>query len=94
MIDSLKISFEEKPERDDIKFIANNIDKFNCSRIGYDDFKPLNYFLREENNALVGGLLAATLWQWLHIDILWLAEKYRNRGFRSEVTVSKRTKSN
>jgi hypothetical protein len=27
MIDSLKISFEEKPERDDRKFIADNIDK-------------------------------------------------------------------
>lgn len=44
MDDSLKISFEEKPEPDDVKFIAGNLDKFNCSRVGFDDFKSLNSF--------------------------------------------------
>lgn len=77
----MKISFEEMPERGDIKFIADKIDEFNCSRVGYDDFEPLRFFLRNENDEIVGGLLAITLWQWLHVDILWLDEKYRNQGF-------------
>ena len=81
MIDSLKISFEENAERDDINFIANGIDVYNSSRVGYDDYKPLNLFLRDENNVIVGGMLAVTLWQWMHVDILWFEEKYRNQGF-------------
>lgn len=93
MTDLLKISFEEKPERDDIKFVADKIDGFNCSRVGYDDFEPLNYFLRDENNVIVGGLLAATLWQWLHIDILWIEEKYRNQGYGQKLMLTSEQKA-
>jgi GNAT superfamily N-acetyltransferase len=81
MDDSLKISFEKKPKRDDLEFIGRMIDKFNCSRVGYDDFESLNYFLRDENNLPVGGLLAATFWQWLYVKILWVDEKYRFQGY-------------
>lgn len=81
MVNSMKISFEENSDRADRQFIADNLDGFNRSRVGYDDYQPLNYFLRDEDNAIVGGLLASTLWHWLHIDILWLEEKYRNQGF-------------
>lgn len=89
----MKISFEEKPESDDIKFIANKIDEFNCSRVGFDDFEHLRYFLRDENNELVGGLLAITFWQWLHIDILWLDEKYRNQGFGRKLMLAAEQKA-
>lgn len=85
MNDSPKISFEESPEREDIKFIADKIDEFNYSRVGYDDFEPLRIFLRDENNVIVGGLLAITLWQWLHVDVLWLEEKYRKQGFGQQL---------
>lgn len=93
MIDSLEISFEEKSERADREFLADNIDKFNRSRIGYDDYKPLNYFLRDENGVIVGGLLAETLWQWLHIDILWLEEKYRNQGLGRKLMLAAEQKA-
>jgi GNAT superfamily N-acetyltransferase len=93
MIDSLKISFEKKSERADREFLADNIDKFNCSRVGYDDYKPLNHFLRDENGVIVGGLLAETLWQWLHIDILWLEEKYRNQGLGRKLMLAAEQKA-
>jgi ribosomal protein S18 acetylase RimI-like enzyme len=93
MNDSLKTSFEEKSERDDRNFIADKIDGYNSSRVGYDDYKPLNYFLRDENNVIVGGLLAETLWEWLHIDILWLDEKYRNQGIGRELMLAAEQKA-
>ena len=80
MLDSLKISFKENSSREDRGFIADRIDGYNSSRVGYDDYKALNFFLRDETGAIVGGLLAATLWQWLHVDILWLEETHRNQG--------------
>ena len=80
MNDSLTVSFEEKPKGDDLDFIRKNLREFNRSRVGDDDSEPLNYFLRDENSLLVGGLLAETYWQCLYVNILWLEEKYRNQG--------------
>jgi GNAT superfamily N-acetyltransferase len=88
MKDSLTISFEDNPERNDLEFIGKNIDEFNRVHVGYDDFKPLNYFLRDENNLLVGGLLAATYLQCLYVKILWLEEKYRNQGYGQKLLLA------
>ncbi|MBC8086612.1 MAG: GNAT family N-acetyltransferase, partial [Phycisphaerae bacterium] len=41
---------------------------------------PLTLVLRDEHHAMVGALTGATLWQWLAIDVLWIAEPYRHRG--------------
>lgn len=93
MNNSPKISFEEKSSSEDRGFIADKIDGYNGSRVGYDDYKPLNFFLRDENDVIVGGLLAATLWQWLHVDILWLEEKYRNQGIGRKLMLAAEQKA-
>jgi hypothetical protein len=79
MNDSLTVFFEEKPKRDDLDFIRKNLREFNRSRVGYADSEPLNYFLRDENSLLVGGLLAETYWQCLYVNILWLEEKLESK---------------
>jgi ribosomal protein S18 acetylase RimI-like enzyme len=43
-------------------------------------FSPLTLVLRDENGAMAGALTGATLWQWLSIDVLWIAEPHRRRG--------------
>jgi ribosomal protein S18 acetylase RimI-like enzyme len=37
----------------------------------------------KKDNGGVGGLLANMYWRVLYIDILWVEEKYRNRGYAS-----------
>jgi GNAT superfamily N-acetyltransferase len=36
--------------------------------------------LRMQDRALVGGLYGATMWGWLMIDGLWVADELRGRG--------------
>jgi GNAT superfamily N-acetyltransferase len=47
--------------------------------------RPLDLFLRDETQAIVGGLVASTFWSWLDIDDLWLREDLRHRGFGSQL---------
>jgi ribosomal protein S18 acetylase RimI-like enzyme len=37
-------------------------------------------FMRDRENRVVGGLLAYTFGDWLHIEILWVEESFRNKG--------------
>ena len=43
------------------------------------DSLPLIIAARD-GEALVGGLVGQTYWQWLHVELLWVAEVYRGRG--------------
>ncbi len=43
-------------------------------------FSSLTLVLRDRNHAMVGALTGATLWQWLSIDVLWIATPQRGHG--------------
>jgi GNAT superfamily N-acetyltransferase len=42
--------------------------------------RPLDIMVRDEHGRVVGGLVAATVWDWLEVQDLWLAEPYRRGG--------------
>lgn len=46
-------------------------------------YKPLTLGLRAQGEQIAGALLAATLWNWLSIDVLWIEPSIRGRGFGS-----------
>ena len=33
----------------------------------------------------MGGLVGETFWDWLHVDLLWVAEELRGRGYGSRL---------
>ena len=44
------------------------------------DYQPLHLSLRHDGDGMIGGLYSMTLWSWLMIDGLWVAEAYRGQG--------------
>jgi len=44
------------------------------------NYAPLIVTLRDAESRLVGGLVAATIWEWLVIDALWVGERLRRQG--------------
>lgn len=45
-----------------------------------DGPRTLDVYLYTADGALVGGLLGVTLWTWLYVGDLWLAEPLRRQG--------------
>jgi ribosomal protein S18 acetylase RimI-like enzyme len=54
-------------------------------------YAPLTLGLRSSESQLVGGLLAATVWTWLSIDVLWVDPTVRGRGFGRQLMVRAET---
>src|SRR5262245_20438971 len=48
--------------------------------IGPREWQPVTLGLHASDGALVGGVYGATMWRWLMIDGLWVAEELRGRG--------------
>ena len=53
--------------------------------VGPRDARALYLSVRGDNHAIVGGLYGLTMWRWLMIDGLWVAEGLRGRGLGGRV---------
>ncbi len=46
---------------------------------------PLLIILRDGEGQIVGGIVAGTSWNWLHVDALWLRDNLRGQGYGSRL---------
>jgi ribosomal protein S18 acetylase RimI-like enzyme len=53
--------------------------------IGADKPRKLSIVARNEDEQIVGGLLAETKWNWMFIGWVWIDEKYRARGIGNQL---------
>lgn len=73
------------PAEEEIAFVNSALAKFNEEKAGADNHELLNIVEYDENNSIIAGILGGTYWGWLHIDILWVAEKCRKQGIGSKL---------
>jgi len=49
------------------------------------DGKRLTVFMRDDDDKVVGGLISATYWGWLDIQMIWVTDDLRDQGFGREL---------
>jgi GNAT superfamily N-acetyltransferase len=77
------INAETDPDPADVAAIRDGLETFNNSHVPPGHFMPLTLVLRDEAGDVAGGLLGATYWGWLYVEIVWLSEKARGAGHGS-----------
>ncbi len=78
---TLKLSFEEHPNQEDIQVLIRGITDNAKQQRGFDALDFFAFFIRDENNTIVGGCNGGTLYGGLHIDSLWVSDVIRNKGW-------------
>jgi GNAT superfamily N-acetyltransferase len=78
MDDEYSIEYADKPAWD---VIGPAISQYNDEQAGDDNGKSLCYVLKGPDGEIAGGVIGATYWEWLHIDLMWIREELRGRGY-------------
>ena len=81
MPDTYTITFESAPAPEEVAVVRAGLAAYNREHAGDDDYQPFALFVRDAAGATLGGLLGATYWGWLVVEILWIAEHVRGRGW-------------
>ena len=76
------------PNKNEIEFVNNALEKFNNMHVGPDNHLLLNIVEYDENQNVIAGILGGTYWGWLHIDILWVDEKFRMKKIGSQLLIA------
>ncbi len=81
----LTISDDDYPELEAVAAIQRGLHQFNQEMGGPYDREPVTVLARDEEEAVKGGLLGLTYWNWLFIDWLWLAREVRGQGLGTDL---------
>lgn len=76
-----QIKFVEKPDNPVWEVIGGGIQNFNIQQAGDGRDKMLCYVLFSPNNEVVGGLVGETHWDWFYINLMFINEDLRGRGY-------------
>ena len=62
------------------RLVNDALRRFNDEKAGPDNHVLLNIVEYDEGKNVIAGILGGTYWGWMHIDVLWVDEKYRRHG--------------
>ncbi|STY78953.1 N-acetyltransferase GCN5 [Legionella wadsworthii] len=82
---TLKLSFLENPDPDDVQILTNRIKAYAKQQRGFESLDFFACFIREADNSIVGGCSGGTLYGGLHVDNLWVSESIRHQGWGTKL---------
>jgi GNAT superfamily N-acetyltransferase len=81
MDEEFHIVYVDKPEEAAWGIIGRGVGTYNEQQAGDNNFQRLCFVLRTPDQDIVGGVLGETYWDWLYIDLLWVKDELRGRGY-------------
>jgi len=84
----MKLEMIYNPSENEIEPVERGLHEFNRARLGDDilnNFHRLLVLARDESSAVTGGAYGLVIWQWLHLQTLWVAASHRHQGLGSQI---------
>ena len=81
----LTFELDEHPNPEDFRAILDGVRNFNRAQTGNERPHQVAYFLRDEDRQIAGGVQGSFWGRSVHIDALWVEEKYRGQDYGSKL---------
>ncbi|MDT3397579.1 GNAT family N-acetyltransferase [Streptomyces sp. B1866] len=85
---------EEETNQERRNMIEERLEDYNTSRSAVmhamrgepaDDERPVHLYAHADDGALAGGLIGHAWGHWLHVELLWVDERWRGSGLGSRL---------
>ena len=80
-MNNFQLEYDNDPHNGDRDFLSRQISDYSSAETGYDDGRPLAFFVRDRKGQIVGGVYGNTNWGWLAVKLLWVHEDLRGKGW-------------
>ena len=78
---TLRLVVEAAPSEAERGSVRDRLDAANMAVTGRRDWFPVTVLLRDDSGAIRGGGLGNAWASWLHVDVLWVDDDCRGRGW-------------
>ena len=80
-----KIIYEANPNPDDIQLLNNGISEHTKQKKEMKQLDFFAFFIRDENEKIVGGCAGDNMYGCLYVGQLWVAEQLRGKGYGTKL---------
>ncbi len=81
MDEEYRIAYVEDADKSAQWVIRQGLRSYSKQQAGDPHYQPLCFCLYAPDQAIVGGLVGAVYWEWFQIELLWVQDELRGRGF-------------
>ena len=81
MDEEYRVVYIEKPEQSAWGIVGMGLDAFNKQQAGDDAAQRLCFAVQGPDQTIEGGVIGVIYWDWLYIDLMWIKEELRGRGY-------------
>jgi GNAT superfamily N-acetyltransferase len=82
-MDRLKIENRWDPEQ--ATYIRQRLMEYNLRQVGHMEVENFSLFVKDTDETVLGGITGAILWDIMRVDILWLDDLLRGKGYGSKL---------
>ncbi len=75
------IVYVDKPDEPIWRAIGGGIRSYNAQQAGDNQHQYICFVLHAPDQEIVGGVIGETHWNWLYINLLWVKDELRGRGY-------------
>lgn len=80
-----RIAVEKDPQARDMNVVIQGLVEYNLQQTNGAKPEYLLVTVRDDQDALIGGLVGATYLGWLQVHSVWLPDALRGRGYGTEL---------
>jgi GNAT superfamily N-acetyltransferase len=81
MAEEYEIVYVDHPEKSAWGVIGQALSNFNKQQAGDDKAQRLCFVVQTPDHEIVGGVVGVIYWDWLYVDLMWVKDELRGRGF-------------
>jgi len=82
---TLRIELSQDPTEEQRAAILAPLRAYNIAKAGPSLYEPVALLVRDDNDAILGGLYGHTFYRWLFIELLAVPEEGRGQGIGSKL---------
>lgn len=84
----MQITYEQSPTKEDLGRLSRGLIENAQQKKDQKPTEPFAFFIRDENNQIVGGANGYMFYGCVYVDQLWVDEKLRGKGYGAELMLA------
>jgi len=84
-MEDFSVTVEENASEEEMDIVENGLTAYVDAHSKLVDLRLMSVFLRDADRQVVGGVLGWTKRGWLEINVVWIREDLRGKGFGAQL---------